>query len=302
MTQLNSPDKIVLFVPVGLAIRSAADRVPVRNGLHVSAEHATNTRRKFNLMPTPSGFWTAHQLPGTSAELADDPFRWVAEARPYKFSVVDQSRQYLPMRFQAPLPKRNALVWPGWAGVNRDRIAPLLPPGSAPDFEPDYLPIFPSTSASGSSATARILAHLAVRHSATDIRPACWALVTISFGAKVIGIGMSDSRGATMINFAYPSMPTPTPAEAAAGRSNVRWQIRADIYSTDLGNPKKPDDPPPDFSQIIAQLASSPRVAMSTTQGPQPPLGAQTLSLGEPLTLRSRNSPTEFASSLFLKP
>jgi hypothetical protein len=302
MTQLNSPDKIVLPVPVGLAIRSAADRVPVRNGLQVSAEHATNNRRKFDLMPTPSGFWTAHQLPGTSAELVDDPSRWPAEARPYKFSVVDQSRQYLPMRFRAPLPKRNALVWPGWAGVNRDRIAPLLPPGSAPDFEPDYLPIFPSPSAGGSSATARIFAHLAVRHSPTDLRPACWALITISFDAKVIGIGMSDSRGATMINFPYPLMPKPTAAEAAAGRSNVRWQITADVYSTDLGDPQKPDDPPPDFSQIIAQLATPPRMAMSTTQAPQPALGPQTLSLGEPLTLRSRKSATEFASSLFLKP
>lgn len=302
MSQLNSPDKILLCVPVGLRIRSAADRVPVRVGLQVSAEHATNNRRKFDLLPTPSGFWTAHQLPGTSAELADDPVRWPAEAKPYKFSVVDNSRQYLPMRFRAPLPKRNALVWPGWAGVNRDRIAPLLPPGSASDFEPDYLPLFPSSSAGGSSATARVFAHLAVRHSVTDLRPACWALITISFGTKVIGIGMSDGRGAAMINFAYPTMPTPTPAEAAAGRSNVRWQVRADIYSTGLGNPENPDDPPPDFAQIIAQLATPPRVAMSTTQGPQPPLGEQTLALSEPLILRSRISPTQFASSLFLKP
>jgi hypothetical protein len=302
MTGLRSPDTLLLQTPLGLLMRSAADRAKVDHGLEIDAERDVAGASAFRLQPTPSGHWVAHHLPGMRADVVTDPTRWIADGKPYHFSITDRSRRYLPIRFRAPLPRRSSLVWPGWAGVDRERIAPLLPPGSAASFVPDYMPVFPSVAASGSRATARVLAHIAIRETGGATRPACWALMTVSFGTDVIGLGLSDARGAIVVNFGYPPMPTPTPAEAAAGRDNVSWPVRIRIYCTELGDPEKPDDPPPDFADIIAQLATPPRVAMRTILGSQPALGDQTLVMGETLILRTRRSSTQFASSLFLKP
>ena len=302
MSSLRSPDSMVLPVPLALMLRSAADRRPVNEGLRIRAELASGTSRPFELQTVPSGYWVAHQIPGIPAEVAFDPARWLADGKPYAFSVEDPDGRYLPMRFGAPLPRRNALIWPGWAGLNRDRLAPLLPPGSGASFVPDYLPLFPSSSAPGSRATARLMANLAIRETGGATRPAAWAMMSVSFGAAVIGLGMSDARGAVAVHFAYPPMPTPTPAEAAAGRDNVSWQLQVRVHCSELGSADAPDAPPPDFAQIITQIEEPPRVVMATIMGAQPPLGDQTLVLGETLILRTALSGGQFASSLFLKP
>lgn len=302
MSSLRSPDTIILPVPLALMLRSAADRKPVGEGLRVRAELASGASRPFDLQTVPSGYWAAHQIPGIPADVALDPSRWVADGALYNFNVEDENGRYLPMRFSAPLPRRNALIWPGWAGLDRGRLAPLLPPASGASFVPDYLTLFPSSSAGGSQATARVLAHLAVRETGGATRSACWAMMSVSFGSTVVGLGMSDARGAISVHFAYPPMPAPTPAEAAAGRENVSWPVQIRVYCSELGDPDLPDDPPPDFASIIAQLETTPRVAMATIMGMQPPLGDQTLMLGQPLVLRTAVSGGQFAPSLFLKP
>ena len=303
MSAVRVLEKVTHAVPLGLVLRGAANLKKVGDGLDVRAASKANLARHFALSPTPSGHWAAHVLPGTGADLAANPANWQASAKPYRFSVADQNGRFLPMRFEAPLPKRGSLVWPGWAGVNRPRIAPLLPPGSGASFVPDYMPLFPSVAAGGSSASARLFAHLATREAGgAVIRDAAWALMTVSFGTNVVGIGLSDARGAIMASFAYPPMPSQTPAEAVAGREAVTWPVRVRIYCTGLSAPADDENSPPDFAAIIAQLATTPRVAMSTVIGAQPALGDQTLTLGQPLVLRTRLSGNQFASSLFLKP
>lgn len=302
MTNIKVLETQLHMVPLALLLRNAADRGTVGEGLEIKASRSIKGASKFDLIPTPSGHWVAHKLRGTTVEVAEDPSRWTTDGKLYDFSVEDPDRRFLPMRFKAPLPRRNALVWPGWAGVNRSRIAPLLPPGSGASFVPDYLPVFPSSSAPTSRATARIIAHMAVRETGGATRSACWALMTVSFASKVIGLGLSDGRGAISVSFGYPPMPTPTPAEAAAGRDAVTWDVKVRVYSTDLGDPNKPDDPPPDFADIIAQLAKPPRFVMGSIAGSQPALPDQKLTLGQPLILRTKTSTTQFASSLFMKP
>jgi hypothetical protein len=165
------------------------------------------------------------------------------------------------------------------------------------------MPLFPSVAAGGSNASARLFAHLAIRETGgAAFRDAAWALMTVSFGSTVVGIGLSDARGAIMASFAYPPMPSQTPAEAAAGRDTVTWPVRVRIYCTELSAPADDKNSPPDFAAIIAQLAAPPRVAMATIMGGQPALGDQTLTLGQPLVLRTKLSGNQFASSLFLKP
>lgn len=284
-------------------LRGAANLNRVGDGLDVRAASTTNLARHFALTATPSGHWAAHVLPGTGADTAANPASWQARAKPYRFSVLDRTGRFLPMRFDAPLPKRGSLVWPGWAGVNRVRIAPLLPPGSGASFIPDYMPLFPSVAAGGSNASARLFAHLAIRETGGAVtRDAAWALMTVSFGSAVVGIGLSDARGAIMASFAYPPMPPQTPAEAVAGRDAVTWPVRVRIYCSELSAPADDQSSPPDFGAIIAQLATTPRATMSTVMGAQPALGDQTLILGQPLVLRTRLSGNQFASSLFLKP
>jgi hypothetical protein len=302
MTSIRPLESQLHAVPLALLLRSASDRGKVGDGLNVSARKATGGASPFDLTPTPSGHWVAHHLRGLKIDVAQDPARWLVEGRAFDFSIEDRERRYLPMRFSAPLPRRNALVWPGWAGVNRARIAPLLPPGSGPSFVPDFMPVFPSSSVTASRSAAQVLAHLAVRDTGGATRPACWALMTVSFGTEVVGIGLSDARGAIVVSFGNPPMPSQTPAQAAAGRATVTWPLQIRVYCSDLGDADRPDQPPPDFADIIAQLETSPRFAMATIQGAQPALGDQTLTLGEPLVLRTRTSPTQFASSLFLKP
>lgn len=302
MTALRILDRVNYSVPLGLLVRSASDRQKVGDGLTIRATNRINPARSFQLMSTPSGHWAAHLLPGTDAEVANNPALWEARAKPYRFDIGDSIGRYLPLRFDAPLPKRGSLVWPGWAGVNRSRIAPLLPPGSGASFVPDYLPLFPSVASSGSTGSARILAHLAVREIGGTTRDAAWALMTISFGSTVVGLGLADARGAITVGFGYPPMPSQTPAAAVLGRETVTWPVRARIYYSALGDPQNPDAPPPDFADIIAQLATTPRVAMATIMGGQPALGDQTLTLGQTLVLRTRLLGNQFASSLFLKP
>jgi hypothetical protein len=303
MSGVRVLERVTHAVPLGLLLRSAAGLDKVGDGLDIRAAGTANLARHFMLGSTPSAHWTAHVLPGTKADVAADPANWPTNALPYRFSISDRTSRYLPLRFDAPLPKRGSLVWPGWAGVNRGRIAPLLPPGSGASFVPDYMPLFPTVAAGGSNARARIIAHLAIRQTGgAVIRDAAWALMTVSFGSTVVGIGLSDARGAIMASFGYPPMPSQTPAEAVLGRETVNWPVRVRIYCSELSSPVDDVNAPPDFAAIIAQLATVPRVAMSTIMGGQPALGDQTLTLGQPLVLRTRLSGNQFASSLFLKP
>lgn len=302
MTALRLLDRVSYPVPLGLLVRSASERHKIGEGLVIRATNRINPTRSFQLTSTPSGHWAAHILSGIDAETAANPAVWAARAKPYRFHISDRLGRYLPMRFDAPLPKRGSLIWPGWAGVNRQRIAPLLPPGSGASFIPDYVPLFPAVASTGSKASARIMAHLAVREVGGATRDAAWAMMTISFGSTVVGLGLADARGAIAVGFGYPPMPSQTPAAAVLGREAVTWPVRARIYFSELGDAQNPDAPPPDFADIIGQLATPPRVAMATIMGAQPALGDQTLTLGEPLVLRSRLSGNQFASSLFLKP
>lgn len=303
MSGVRVLERVTHAVPLGLMLRSATNLNRLTDNLDVRAASLANLARHFSLGATPSGHWAAHVLHGTGADLAADSASWQANAKPYRFSITDRSGRYLPMRFEAPLPKRGSLVWPGWGGVDRSRIAPLLPPGSGASFVPDYMPLFPSVAAGGSNASARVFAHLAIRETGgVIIRDAVWALMTISFGSTVVGIGLSDARGAIMASFGYPPMPSQTPAQAVLGREAVTWPVRVRVYCSELSAPAGDANAPPDFAAIIAQLATTPRVAMSTIMGAQPALGDQTLTLGQPLVLRTRLSGNQFASSLFLKP
>jgi hypothetical protein len=245
------------------------------------------------------------RLPGLGADLAGLPKQWPARARLYTVDVVDRLDRYLPARFEARLPMRGRFVWPGWAGLDRARIGPLLPAGAASDFAPDYLPLFPAIARPVPGPCATVRAHLAFHQPDDNDRPAAWAAMTVSIERPVVGLdvaerivvglGVADSGGALAVSFPYPPLPMRTPEEASQKRSEISWKVMLAVHHGGLTGD------PPDLAAILGQLAGPATRALSTLAEAAPDLEPQDLVLGRPLTVTTGPTATERISSLYLE-
>jgi hypothetical protein len=296
-------DTVKLALPVGLALRGMPHKKRITDGLDIRVSPAGSRRPQFALKPVPSGHWVSHQMPGTDWDLLADPLRWEAEARNHRVEVSDPWGRYLPLRFDAPLPAKKAMIWPGWRGwssAQRSKIAPLLPKDAGASYIPDYLPLFPSAGASVAAGTALVTAQLVTRDAVGNLGNAGWAIVTIGIGTRVIGFGVAAGDGRVTISFAYPLLPEADSSEAALGRSEIIWDVRVRVYCDQLTSALEPDDIP-DLGAIFDQLNQTPKRALATIRGPQPALPDQKLKLGIPLTLRTTLMDGSLSPNLFIK-
>lgn len=292
---LVSPDRFVRHVPLGFAFRDASDLGLVGDGLQVRIVDAGRPFRRATLGTTPSGTWMTPRLPGLGVELAETPADWPAKARSFTVSVDDPFHRFLPMRFEADLPVRGRFVWPGWAGLDQAKIAPLLPAGAPAAYKPDYLPLFPSIARAAPGPRSTVRAQLAERQADGSDKPASWAAMTVTVDGRIIALGIAGANGSIAAVGAYPALPAQTPAEAVKGRAEVTWNAEIAVYWDEL------TDNLPDLSAILGQLSSPPRVALKQLNKTDP-LPAQPLTLGRPLTLVSLKSANVRLSTLYLKP
>ncbi|MBP6435121.1 MAG: hypothetical protein KA292_10710 [Sphingorhabdus sp.] len=298
-----SPDSVVLPLPVGLSLRSVATRKRVGDELTINVTRAGRKQPSFLLKPVPSGHWVSHQLPGFERDVLHRPADWVAQARGYRFEVDDPAGRYLPIRFEAPLPARKAVVWPGWRGwgaTQRSRAAPVFPADAGASYIPDYLPLFSAPGARPENGMAQVRAQLAIRETGGATRNAGWAAVTVGLGTRVIGLGIADAEGRVCVSFPYPALPQQSTAEAADGREQIVWDVRVRVYCSEL-TAALSDGEVPELGRIFRQLAGTPLRAMATIMGSQPALPDQKLSLGQPPILRTALAAGAISSTLFLK-
>jgi hypothetical protein len=292
-------DVVELRVPLGIRLRDSAAGSIVAGGLAVSVERKVEVARSYVLNPTPSGHWVNQEVLGEFRSLADSPANWPANTREYRISVDDPGGRYLPLRLVGQLPVNGTLVWPDWPTLPPAAYGPLMPAGAAQGHKPPYLPLFPS-SAYSAGPLARVHAHLALRNPVGGgLTDAAWALVTVSLGATVIGVGLADAGGAVGIYFPYPLLPDLTPQQKIQGRAVPSWDLGVAVYCDELGVPGDSAEVP-DLKAILEQLTKPARLALRTTANALPPLGVQKLEMGRPLVLRSESPPGTLKSSLYL--
>jgi hypothetical protein len=295
MTVLVARDRFSRHAVAGFAFRDAADQSVVADGLDIALRDAARPERAVRLVSTASGTWMTPRLPGLGADLAGLPEQWPLRARLFAVDVADRLHRYLPARFQARLPTRGRFVWPGWAGLDRARIRPLLPAGAAADFVPDYLPLFPAVTGPLSGPRATVRAQLAFRQPDGSDRPAPWAAVTVSIDGVVVGLGVADARGAAAVSFNHPPLPASTVQPPSAERSEISWAVTLGVYYGALAGD------PPDLAAILGQLKGTATRALSTLAPNAPDLPPQSLVLGRPLTVATRRDATDRFSSLYLE-
>jgi hypothetical protein len=296
-------DTVKLAMPVGLSVRGLPYKKRVIDGLEIRVSPTGSRRPEFALTAAPSGHWVSHQMPGADWNLLADPGRWEAEAQNHRFEISDPLDRYLPLRFDAPLPAKKAVIWPGWRGwtsAQRSRIASLLPKDAGASYIPDYLPLFLTPGATTVQGAAHVRAQLITRDAGGITGSAGWAVVTIGIGSKVIGLGIAASDGRVLISFPYPLLPDADSGAAALGRQKIEWNVRIRVYCDQLTVTLGADETP-DLGQIFDQMDQTPMRALATIRGPQPALPDQLLTLGETLILRTKLMDGSLSPNLFLK-
>jgi hypothetical protein len=297
--RLRSPDKVTLRAPLALRLWDVSDFSAVFDDLLVTATATSASGRSFVLTATAGGTWSALKVPGVRPATAANPALWPAEAQSFEIRVSDPLQRYLPMRMVARLPAEAAIAWPGFAALPAGIKPALRPAGSPAGYRPDFVPLFPSVACVSAGARAEVRAHLAIVIAGVPVGNAGFAVMTVSIGGIVRGVGIADGDGAILVSFPYPLLPTPTPAARAAGTTRIEWQVRIAVYFGRLT--PLADGAPPLLADILAQLNSSPSRLLARL-GATTRLPEQTLTVGQPLVLRSARAAPTKPSSLFIVP
>lgn len=297
--RLRAPDVVTLRVPLGLQLRDTSDLSLIGTDLLVTATETGPAGRQFSLAATAGGTWTAPRIPGLRPATAADPALWPAAAQPFEIRISDPRRRYLPLRMIANLPAEAAIAWPGFAALPTAISGALLPTRRPAAYSPDFVPLFPGIARVAPGARAEVRAHLAIAESGVPAGNAGFAVMTISIDDIVRGVGVADADGAILVSFAYPLLPTPTPAARAAGTTRIEWTAKIAVYCARLTAAK--DGVPPLLPDILGQLNRTPSRVLARL-GSNTRLADQTLAVGQPLVLRSERTPPAKPSSLFIVP
>ena len=77
----------------------------------------------------------------------------------------------------------------------------LRPAGSPAGYRPDFVPLFPSVACVSAGARAEVRAHLAIVIAGVPVGNAGFAVMTVSIGGIVRGVGIADGDGAILVSF-----------------------------------------------------------------------------------------------------
>lgn len=291
---IASADTMVLPQPLAMRFRSAGDLALVGDGLDISVTDTRLPLQPRALRTTPSGWWTTQRLPGFQGWPSD-------RDRTLGVTLSDRFGRFLPAKFELAIGKAppaeqprtpgEISPWSAWPSFNASRTRPLRPATAPADYVPDYLPLFPAPAWTAPSVLAQVRAHLAVPQPDGSLRDAAWAAMTVEISNRIVGLGLADGGGAIVTAFPYPTYPVQAPQSGA--RPAITWQATIRIYWKDLAG-----DPPP-MEALLGQLTGTAKPTLA--QLPATTLPAQTLTLGQPLVLRTRKSASETLSSLYLK-
>jgi len=284
--------------PLGLVFQDMATGAWVGDHLDVTVHDHRTPHARRTLAPNRSGVWSG-RLPGISdADLRTED--WSGLVRPFRVEVRDPLGRFLPLAFDADLPARGLYDWAGWSALPASPPAPLLDDGSPIGVMTGRIPLF--------SAPARRIAPpiVEVRAQLADLAtggPAAWALVAARIDGVTRGLGLADGEGRAVLFFPWPARPRPSLFTSPPAMADFRWDLTLDaFYEPPVGGSPPGDGAPPalpDLADILAQL-DRPMTPLASTLSPLEPLGAQPLTYGRPLTLRTAETAEGPSSSLFL--
>jgi len=236
----------------------------------------TEVRRGVRAVPTRSGVFAFHDLPGlrpSSFGAGDDGF-WAsppAHAR-LTLELSDERKRYLDFRFDADAPGQ---------GVFRESCAA----GSPPELDVPGVPLFSSPGRLVPGGLAAVRAEL--WNAQTDA-PAAWAVLEVTAAPRATALGVADARGSVLVLLPYPEPPwqTGSPPPTAVALSEQTWTVdvavRYDPAATVPGALVAPD-----LCAVLLQPAATALAVLS----PPVALTSATLSFGQPLTLATPGHP-----------
>ena len=230
------------------------------------------------LLRAGGGAHVAHALPGISLPPIQPPAfsgpSPIASARPYRLRLGDPQGRFLPFSARLLAPALDAAAWPGWAALNSLQPAGLRASARALLGEGRRWPLFGAPGRANPGGLAEIRCNLVARDAGAPV-PA-WVLIGIEHDGRLIGLGLSDSRGAAVVHFAYPPLPAAMPIPPPG----FAWPIRVRAWSRRL-----PASPAPDLATVLAQFDRPAQLFASLN--PAQPLPVQNLRPGQPLSLRT---------------
>jgi hypothetical protein len=297
--RLKSPDTVTLRAPVALRLRDVSDLSLVSDDLLVTAKETGPAGRRMALVATAGGTWSAPNVPGLNPVTAADPALWPTNAQPFEIRIDDPRRRYLPVRMIARLPAEAAISLPGFEALPAGVSLALRPAGSPAGYRPDFVPLFPGVARVAPGARAEVSAHLAIASAGVPAGNAGFAVMTVSIEGIIRGVGVADGDGAILVSFPYPLLPAPTAAERTAGTTRIEWPVSIAVFFGQLS--AAADGTQPLLPDILAQLNRTPSIVLAQL-GSNTSLPDQTLSVGQPLLLRSARAAPAKPSSLFIVP
>ena len=242
-------EKVMIHAPLGLRFWDVVTQRSVGDGLSVSIAPAGHPNRRMAATPNRSGIYVFHRLPILGEIPIPDssaPF-WTAAAPEAGFvvEVEDIYRRFLPFRFPVTELRRGVFNLPCLSEVG----SPLAGPGPG-------ISLFSAPSRSIPAGMAAVRADLRQEMVGSEKgRKAAWALMSVSYNGKLLGRGMADENGSTVVIFPYPR---PEITGGSSGVLGTLVPLHSQRWSLDLEVTFQPDDPPPDRPDLCRALAAVP--------------------------------------------
>lgn len=186
-------DRFSRVAPLGVRFWDVAAQTPVTGGLVVTARTPQN--KVLPMFGNSKGVYVLQDVPGLRpfemGDGSDEFWATMPAPQPYTLEVKDTERRFHPFTFEADVPTREIFAWDC-------PLSPLLEPVNVP---PGYVPVYSTANRSLPEGMAVLRADL---HDPDADVPAAWAVLEVLLDGTVIGRGIADTRGCTVVVFPYP--------------------------------------------------------------------------------------------------
>jgi hypothetical protein len=271
-------ERVIVNTALGIRFWDSARDVPVTDGLLVHARRPSAPTRPVRAVPTRSGVYAFHSLPGlrhveypsTDESSSASP----PATQTFIVDVVDTLGRFVPIAFGADAPHHGVFT--------TDRV--VSPPG---DGAPGYF-LFPAMTATAPGSLAVVRAELFDRE---DRTPAGNAVLEITLPGGNRQYGVADAQGRVAAMFPYPRFvptvlsPPPSPDDA---REPPSWPTAVRVLFNRAGQVDTAPGLPPDLGSLFGQ---SPALVSGTATGGGATELCVTLVLGQETVLRTDGEP-----------
>lgn len=206
---LEPLERVSRYTPLGIRFWDPAVAAPVVDDLEVTTMPPGRPDLSKQASITPSGIFAFHHLPGMRALEVSDP-NLPAGAHPFTLSppisgrflvsVRDRQARYLPCLFFVDLPYQG--IYP---------TQPIIsPPGSPPNSLPGFY-LFSAPTRSPAASLAVVRAQLVERVSASESRPASFAVMEVQPPSGPAWPGIANEHGSIAVFLPQPAFSPPPP-------------------------------------------------------------------------------------------